>query len=118
LKGWADEWPDQCDKGHFLLQSPEWLDDAGKVTPFSQVKRLLIRAEDVEMVEFLCTPEELPKSADEIIAEQKPLVELHLNNLEKEHGRTEQSQAGSAAKEDGESISKSTPDVGEGPSEC
>ena len=30
LKGWADEWPDYPDRGHFIIQFPVWLDKLGK----------------------------------------------------------------------------------------
>jgi len=77
LKGWADEWPDQCDKGHFLIQNPAWLDDLGNQIPLGQIKRMLIPAQDVGMVEFLCDAQELTKDVDEIIQDQQPLVLMH-----------------------------------------
>jgi hypothetical protein len=39
MRGWADEWPDQPDHGHFLIQNPKWLDDEGKEYPLGQIDR-------------------------------------------------------------------------------
>jgi hypothetical protein len=91
LKGWADEWPDQSDRGHFLIQEPVWLDEMAGAIPFTQVKRLVIAATDVEMVEFIYNSDELPKSVEEIIKEQKPLVELHRKLKEIEDGKRAES---------------------------
>jgi hypothetical protein len=97
LKGWADEWPDQCDKGHFLIQSPVWLDDEGGMTPFTQVKRLMIPAREVEMVEFLFEVDELSKTVEEIKKEQEPLVAIHRNLKESSNGQQAAAESGSPA---------------------
>jgi hypothetical protein len=52
LYGWVDEWPNQPDRGHFVMAEAEWLADDRRV-PLTGVRRILIRAQDVEMVELM-----------------------------------------------------------------
>ena len=57
IRGWPDQWPDQSDKGFFILAEAEWvLDDAvfeDQIAPLHHTKRILIPAAEVKMVEFL-----------------------------------------------------------------
>lgn len=53
LFGWPNEWPDRSDRGHFVIEQPEWYNDEGQREPVKGVDRIVVRAEDVEMVEFL-----------------------------------------------------------------
>jgi hypothetical protein len=55
LLGWAVEWPSTPGKGHFVMTQPEWLPDTaeGASIELPNVNQLLIRAEDVEMVELM-----------------------------------------------------------------
>lgn len=66
LYGWPVEWPDQPDKGHFVLDQPEWLLDNNERAPLYQVAVFLIPAGDVKMVEFLKEDEEVPQDPTEI----------------------------------------------------
>jgi hypothetical protein len=76
--GWADEWPDQCDRGHFLIMNARWVDDFGEATPLNQVKRMLVAAQDVEMVEFISNADEIKDvKLDDIKEIQKPLADMH-----------------------------------------
>jgi hypothetical protein len=52
LYGWPEEWPSTPDKGHFVVAQAEWLDD-GKRIELTGVHRILVRADDVEMVELM-----------------------------------------------------------------
>lgn len=52
LYGWIVEWPSEPDKGHFVVTDASWLTDTGEI-PLSNVKRILISAVDVKMVEFM-----------------------------------------------------------------
>jgi hypothetical protein len=52
LYGWADEWPNRSDEGHFVIAQAEWLDDDKRIE-LTGVNRILIRAKDVEMVELM-----------------------------------------------------------------
>lgn len=52
LYGWAEEWPSTPAKGHFVMSQAEWLAEGGNI-PLPRVERILIRAEDVEMVEMM-----------------------------------------------------------------
>ena len=50
--GWAEEWPDEPGKGHFLLAMPEWILDDNTRVPLLGLERILLPASDVELVEF------------------------------------------------------------------
>jgi hypothetical protein len=76
LKGWIEEWPDHPDKGHFIIDQPMWLDDAGNLYPQSLIERFLLPAAEVEMVEFWYSDSKLPKSPEELIAERDALAAL------------------------------------------
>ena len=70
LYGWPEEWPDQPDTGHFLIDQPVWLLDDGGYDPLPNVEKTLVQAAGVEMVEFITnavdisslTAEPVPKS--------------------------------------------------------
>jgi len=65
LRGWPEQWPDQPDKGFFILAEPEWvLDD--QTAPLYRVKRFVVPATEVKMVEFLLKPEEVNTSQTEL----------------------------------------------------
>jgi hypothetical protein len=53
LFGFAEEWPNQPDSGHFVIAEGEWLMEDGKRVPLAGVRQILIRATDVEMVELM-----------------------------------------------------------------
>ena len=61
--GWPEEWPDQSDKGHFVLDEPEWLLDTNKRAPMFRVKRFMLPAPEVKMVEFLKENEEVEQAS-------------------------------------------------------
>lgn len=52
LYGWTHERPSTPDRGHFVMEKAEWLDDE-QCTELRGVERILIRAQDVEMVEMM-----------------------------------------------------------------
>ena len=66
LRGWPDAWPDQSDKGHFLIDKPEWLLDDNRAAPLYEVALMVIPAGEVKMVEFLKKAEEIEQSPEEI----------------------------------------------------
>jgi hypothetical protein len=78
LRGWAMEYPDQADKGHFLIQNIRWLDDDGNEYPQTEVEATIIAAADVYMVQFL--PDDLKretgKDEAEIEKDRKKLIEF------------------------------------------
>ena len=56
MLGWAEEWPSTPDVGHFVIASAQWLleeNGANKVVDLPTVHRILIKAQDVEMVEMM-----------------------------------------------------------------
>jgi hypothetical protein len=82
LYGWPEEWPDQPDKGHFLIDQPEWVLDDGSRVPVVQTSKLMVPASDVKHVEFLANPSELTLSEDEQRKIQLSLIELHRRNAD------------------------------------
>jgi hypothetical protein len=55
LYGWAEEWPDLPDTGHFVMSEAEWLpvEDGGQPIKLESVSRILVAATDVARVEFV-----------------------------------------------------------------
>jgi hypothetical protein len=80
LYGWPEEWPDQPDKGHFIIDQPEWVMDDGSRVPILQTSKFVVQASDVKHVEFLANLSEVPISEDEQRKIQAPLIDLHRNN--------------------------------------
>jgi hypothetical protein len=82
LLGWPEEWPNTPDNGHFVVASAQWLeeeDGAYKVLDLAGVRRVLVKAQDVEMVELM-----------------EPVTE------EKTHGRSESTNASATAAQSNE----------------
>ncbi len=77
LYGWPEEWPDQPDKGHFVIDQPEWVFSDGTRVPIQQTNRFLIPASEVERVEFLASIGEMSVSEAELKTLQEPLIKLH-----------------------------------------
>jgi hypothetical protein len=60
--GWPAEWPNYPDQGHFVLENAKWLlDKDGKVIeiPLETIEKIMINADNIEIVEFLKDKEEL-----------------------------------------------------------
>jgi hypothetical protein len=66
LYGWPEEWPDQPDKGHFVLAEPEWLLENNDRAPLYQVAKMLVPASDIKMVEFIKETDEVKQSEEEL----------------------------------------------------
>lgn len=77
LHGWAEEWPDQPDSGHFVVQDPIWLLADDQCAPLYNVERMLIPATEVELVEFMKIEKEVSATAEQLDAAQKLLNGLH-----------------------------------------
>ena len=52
LFGWAGEWPDSPDHGHFRISEAEWLVEDERI-PLDGVTATLVPVADVKMVEFV-----------------------------------------------------------------
>jgi len=68
IMGWPIEWPNYPDKGHFVLENAKWLvDKDGNVTeiPLETIEKIMINADNVEIVEFLKDDIELGGDKDE-----------------------------------------------------
>ena len=63
-RGWPEEWPDQHDKGFFILANAEWV-LGDEVAPLYKAKRFLVPASQVIMVEFLLLDDEITISDQE-----------------------------------------------------
>jgi hypothetical protein len=64
LYGWPEEWPSTPGKGHFVMMQAEWVLKEGERIELTGVNRILIRAEDVEMVELIEMPATLQETQD------------------------------------------------------
>jgi hypothetical protein len=63
LYGWPEAWPSIPGQGHFVVTQAEWLRDDGQREELKGVGRIIVKAEDVEMVELMeltHTPVEKP----------------------------------------------------------
>ena len=58
LYGWLWEWPNTSDHGHFVMGEAEWLLEDGEKVKLESVERIVIRVQDVEMVELMKLEEE------------------------------------------------------------
>ena len=66
LYGWPKQYPDDPQKGHFLIEEAEWLLDDGTSAPLYSVSQLLIPASDVEQVEFVKNKVEIDANQAEL----------------------------------------------------
>jgi hypothetical protein len=57
ILGWPMQWPNYPHKGHFVLEDADWLDVDGsgntKQIPLINVDKIMIDANNIEMVEFV-----------------------------------------------------------------
>jgi hypothetical protein len=83
LYGWPEEWPDQPDKGHFVLFEPEWLLDNNDRAPLLRVSRFMLPASEVRMVEFLKENAEVLQDPAELERVKRVLLDAQ---REKDHG--------------------------------
>jgi hypothetical protein len=63
VMGWPAEWPDDPEKGHFVLEDAKWLivDKDGKLSaiPLETIDKIVIAVHNIEMVEFVQDDEAL-----------------------------------------------------------
>lgn len=86
LKGWPAEWPDQPDKGHFVITDPAWILDDERLAPVYEDDRIMIPAVDVKIVEFLRRPEEITEDPEEVLRSRELLNEARKRAEEKGNG--------------------------------
>jgi hypothetical protein len=53
LLGWPEEWPNAPDGGHFVIAQAQWLTEDNASIDLAGVQRILVRAQDVEMIELM-----------------------------------------------------------------
>lgn len=80
LYGWPSGWPDRPTEGSFVMAKPQWLLDDNQCVPLHGVKRMLIAASDVEMVEVLNFPSEIDASPDQLESSERILVKLQTDS--------------------------------------
>ena len=85
LFGWPYEWPDSPDKGHFIIDQPEWLLPGGRRAPLHNVQVMLVPVTEVEFVEFIRFNKEVTASEREI-KEVETLLKTVNSEKEKKDG--------------------------------
>lgn len=53
IMGWPTEWPSEPNCGHFVLQNSSWLEDDNSEISLTTVDKILIKADDVKIIEKL-----------------------------------------------------------------
>jgi len=86
LYGWPGEWPEQPDKGHFLIDEPEWILDDNTRAPLYQVERFLVPASDVKMVEFMREDQEVPQDLAEVERIERLLIKTQKEEADGSEG--------------------------------
>lgn len=66
LCGWPAHYPDNPESGHFLLTNAAWLKDDSSEVLLDTVASILVRARDVEIVEFLTEPDATGANRNEV----------------------------------------------------
>ena len=80
LYGWAEEWPDQADKGHFIIDQPEWLLDDGQRAPLYRVERFMVPAVEVKLIEFVIDDSNVEVAEDMIRQADQLLIDIQEKN--------------------------------------
>jgi len=86
LHGWASEWPDHPDSGHFVLTHPHlgWVLEDNTFAAIVVDESLLIAANAVSMVEFVKS-ESVRTELQEIAEEsERKLIELNKREIEED----------------------------------
>jgi hypothetical protein len=91
LYGWPEEWPDEPQRGQFLLSEAEWILPDNQRIPLLTAEAMLVQAMDVEFVEFerpvekgLADSEQVRQTTELVVAFNKELEE-ELEPKEKNH---------------------------------
>jgi hypothetical protein len=53
LLGWPEEWPNAPGVGHFVVEKAAWLSDTNELIELAGVERVLVKADEIEMVELM-----------------------------------------------------------------
>ncbi len=85
LFGWPDEWPDSCDRGHFVVSECEWLLTSGKRAALHRVESMLVPAGSVQFVEFLKYENEV-NADDQSLRHSEDLL-IRINQQESSDGK-------------------------------
>lgn len=85
LFGFPEEWPDQPDRGHFLVGEPEWLLKNGRRAPYYHAEALLIPVTQVAMVEFMKFDNEVTTPTEQLAETERLLISVQ--DKEEEDGQ-------------------------------
>lgn len=77
LYGSTKQYPDDPNKGHFLIEEPEWLLDDGTSAPLYTVHHMLIPASDVQRIEFIKNIPEITASEEDLARATKLLTDIY-----------------------------------------
>jgi hypothetical protein len=86
LYGWPEAWPDQPDRGHFILDQPQWLLDSGERAPLYNVQRFLLPAAEVKLVEFVKEDNEVDQDPAEVKRVEQLLIQMQAKPKETTDG--------------------------------
>jgi hypothetical protein len=103
LHGWPEEFPDNCDSGHFILRNPSWVSKDKRRATLYSIERLLVPTTMVTLVEFHRWDHEFDTSPEEIAESNRLLAELGEPELESLNEVLRNGQAKSETKSDAES---------------
>lgn len=93
LRGWATEWPDQPDSGHFVVQQAAWILDDNTRVPLHLTEAMLVPASEVEMVEFETPPDQRNYDEAEFVSGERRLIALRSKKTDKEKPNGERTPA-------------------------
>lgn len=86
LFGWPAEWPDRPDKGHFVIEDAEWLLSDGERATLHNVHKVVVAADQVEMVEFVKYDAEVSVEAADVEAARNLLLMTQQPEQESDNG--------------------------------
>jgi hypothetical protein len=103
LYGWPRVYADQPNEGHLIISEPAWLLDDGTVAKLHVVKSVLVRAADVEWVEFLKDESEITATRDEVDQVMRAIVAANEQTRKERHADqpAERSPASAHSSKDG-----------------
>jgi hypothetical protein len=101
LFGWAEQWPDRPDRGHFIIEEPEWLLPNGSRAPLPWLDILLLPASEVEFVEFLKRRGDVDDAAEDALRARAVLIAAQETTQGNEVSSDHESNATTPAREKG-----------------
>jgi len=107
LYGWPYEWPDNCERGHFVIMQPAWVRNDGSRMRLPLIEKILIPAKEVKWIEFERRPSEHGIAPDSLTELHAPLNDLHKEN---DHGY-QTTNASTSARRDNRAVAHRKPTI-------